>query len=77
MPTATGQLDADELARKNADEARGAQAPTQSAGSQESVIELSPFQVDASGDIGYYAENTLAAAASTPTLATSRRRSPW
>lgn len=55
-----GQLDADELARKNADEARGAQAPTQSAGSQESVIELSPFQVDASGDIGYYAENTLA-----------------
>ncbi|BET66401.1 hypothetical protein ASA1KI_13190 [Opitutales bacterium ASA1] len=35
-------------------------ASTSSGESDGNIIELSPFEVDASGDVGYYAENTLA-----------------
>lgn len=33
--------------------------PTSPAASDESVLTLSPFQVDARGDVGYLAQNTL------------------
>ncbi len=36
------------------------QTNTSSAGADDDAIELSPFQVDASNDSGYYAQNTLA-----------------
>jgi len=60
---ANGRLDPDELSAKAADDARAAGAATPasaaSAGSAPDVVELSPFQVTAAGDKGYYAANTL------------------
>jgi hypothetical protein len=56
-----GRLDPDETAAMQADQARAAQTPvTSSPSSSGDVVELNPFSVDASKDIGYYAENTLA-----------------
>jgi len=57
-----GVLDPDEIAAMQADQAKAAQTPvaTASANSGSSVVTLNPFEVDASKDIGYYAENTLA-----------------
>jgi hypothetical protein len=58
-----GRLDPDELAAKQADEARAASAVATTAGvaaaAKEEVVELSPFQVTASEDRGYAATNTL------------------
>lgn len=52
-----GVLDPDEIETMNkADNA----ASTTSTGSVDEVLQLSPFQVDASKDKGYFAENTLA-----------------
>jgi len=56
-----GVLDPDEIAAMQADQAAAGQAPvaaTGAAGNQ--TVTLNPFEVDASKDIGYYAENTLA-----------------
>ncbi len=57
-----GRLDADEIAAMQADNAKAAQTPVATASSSSSgeVVTLNPFEVDASKDIGYYAENTLA-----------------
>jgi hypothetical protein len=58
-----GRLDPDEVAAMQADDARAAQTPVASGssnGSNPDVVTLNPFEVDASKDIGYYAENTLA-----------------
>ena len=56
-----GRLDADELAAQRADETKAAQAATAnpSTESGDSVVELSPFQVNAGADKGYLASNTL------------------
>jgi outer membrane receptor for ferric coprogen and ferric-rhodotorulic acid len=54
-----GRLDPEELAAKQADEARAAAAPVATSAAQSDVVELSPFQVTES-DKGYYASNTLA-----------------
>jgi Ca-activated chloride channel family protein len=54
-----GRLDPDEIAAMQADNARAA-ARTQVASTAGDVVTLQPFEVDASRDIGYYAENTLA-----------------
>jgi outer membrane receptor protein involved in Fe transport len=48
------------LAGTSAFAQQAAPAPAASAGEQEDTIVLTPFQVDASKDTGYYAENTLA-----------------
>ncbi len=59
---ANGRLDPDELSAKAADDARAASAATSTtatSGSTPDVVELSPFQVTAAGDKGYYAANTL------------------
>ena len=54
-----GRLDPDEIATMQADNARAARTQVASnAGDQ--VVTLNPFEVDASKDIGYYAQNTLA-----------------
>lgn len=53
-----GRLDPDEIAAMDADN-RARALPT-GASDSKSVVTLSPFQVDASKDTGYYAENTLA-----------------
>ena len=56
-----GRLDADEVSALQADTARAAQTPVNSSASASGdVVTLNPFEVDASKDIGYYAENTLA-----------------
>src|ERR1700676_2737226 len=57
-----GILDPDEVAAMQADNAKAAQTPVITAPSSSSgdVVTLNPFEVDASKDIGYYAENTLA-----------------
>ena len=57
-----GRLDPDEVAAMQADNARAAQTPVASSSSNSGsdVVTLNPFEVDASKDIGYYAENTLA-----------------
>jgi outer membrane receptor for ferric coprogen and ferric-rhodotorulic acid len=56
-----GRLDPDEVATMQADNARAAQTPVASSASPSGdVVTLNPFEVDASKDIGYYAENTLA-----------------
>ena len=57
-----GRLDPDEMAVMQADNTRAAQTPvtTGSARTSNEVVTLNPFSVDASKDIGYYAENTLA-----------------
>ena len=57
-----GRLDPDEVSTMQADSARAAQTPVASgaANSSPDVVTLNPFEVDASKDIGYYAENTLA-----------------
>ena len=58
-----GKLDPDELAVMRADEARMAQAPVEqtaaSPGGGSDIVQLSPFEVDASQDHGYYASNTM------------------
>jgi hypothetical protein len=56
-----GVLDPDEVAAMQADQAKAGQTPVASASASSSgqTVELSPFEVDASKDIGYYAENTL------------------
>ena len=53
-----GRLDADELAAKQADDARASSGVTDAGG--EKAIQLTPFQVSTSKDSGYFAENTLA-----------------
>ena len=57
-----GRLDPDEVAAMQADNTRAAQTPvaTGSNNAGSDVVTLNPFEVDASKDIGYYAENTLA-----------------
>jgi hypothetical protein len=60
-----GRLDPDELSAMQAEQTRAAQTPVQDASNQAGAgegnpIVLSPFQVDASQDSGYYASNTLA-----------------
>lgn len=69
-----GRLDPDEIAAQQADNARIAQAWAAAPGrggrggaggfgrASGDVVTLSPFEVDASKDKGYYAENTLAGA---------------
>jgi hypothetical protein len=57
-----GRLDAAERAAQAADEARAAARPAAAArvgGSASDVVELSPFQVSAEADKGYFAANTL------------------
>ena len=56
-----GRLDADELAAQRADETKAAQAATANPSTEagDSVVELSPFQVNAGADKGYLASNTL------------------
>jgi outer membrane receptor protein involved in Fe transport len=54
-----GRLDAAELAAKAADDARAATAPAARAAGAGEVVELSPFQVSAEADQGYFAANTL------------------
>ncbi|HEX2851889.1 MAG TPA: TonB-dependent receptor, partial [Opitutaceae bacterium] len=57
-----GQLDANEASALDADLAKAAAAPTTgdaAPASGKDVIELSPFQVNAANDKGYYASNTL------------------
>lgn len=55
-----GRLDPAELAAQRADAARNAQAPVAAPGTGENrIVELSPFQVSAGTDKGYYASNTL------------------
>jgi outer membrane receptor protein involved in Fe transport len=55
-----GRLDENELATMRADEARAATAATAASGNAgDQVIELTPFEVNASNDKGYYASNTM------------------
>lgn len=56
-----GVLDAEEQAALRADQARTAGAVTTTApsASRDEVVELTPFQVSADADRGYYAANTL------------------
>ncbi len=56
-----GRLDPDEVAAMQADQAKAAATPvtTSATAASQEVVTLSPFQVDASKDTGYYAENTL------------------
>ncbi len=56
------RLDADEVAARQVDEARAARsvaAATPSSSSGETVVELTPFEVNASADKGYHASNTM------------------
>ncbi len=57
-----GRLDAGESAARQADQAKSGatRATTAATSTSPDVVTLSPFQVDASKDTGYYAENTLA-----------------
>ncbi|MBI5770591.1 MAG: hypothetical protein HZA93_22630 [Verrucomicrobia bacterium] len=58
-----GRLDPDELAAKQADDAKAAGAVAASAGTasgKDEVVELSPFEVNAGDDKGYAAFSTLA-----------------
>ena len=58
-----GKLDADELAALQADEAKAAgtvKSTAAAATSGDEVLQLSPFEVNASGDRGYAASNSLA-----------------
>src|SRR5471032_1025170 len=55
-----GILDPDEIAAMQADQAAAAKTPVTNAPASKDVVTLNPFAVDASKDIGYYAENTLA-----------------
>lgn len=56
-----GVMDADEIAALDAATARDANAPvTSTTPGNENVVTMSPFTVDASGDQGYSAANTLA-----------------
>lgn len=56
-----GRLDADELAARQADEAKTAKAPVVSTSAEKEnvVIELSPFEVSAAQDRGYLATNSM------------------
>jgi len=56
-----GRLDPEELAVQRADNARAAGSVSESAGSNagEKVIELTPFEVNAAADKGYYASSTM------------------
>ncbi len=54
-----GKLDPDEVATMQADQAKQTPVTTTPAATKD-VVTLNPFSVDASKDIGYYAENTLA-----------------
>jgi outer membrane receptor protein involved in Fe transport len=54
-----GQLDPSELTAMEADQAKAAAAVASEPASGKEVVELSPFQVNASDDRGYYASNTL------------------
>src|SRR5687768_1560680 len=55
-----GRLDPDELAAMRADEARAPTSATASAGtSGETIVELTPFEVSATGDKGYLASSTM------------------
>ncbi len=54
-----GKLDPDELAAKQADDAKAANVAMTKEAAKSDVVELSPFQVTES-DKGYYASNTLA-----------------
>ena len=58
-----GKLDPDELAAKQADEAKMANAATaassSSAAGDNEVVQLTPFEVNAANDKGYYASSTL------------------
>lgn len=55
-----GKLDADELATLDADRARAKpKTTTRASSSDDSVVELSPFQVNAEDNRGYLAANTL------------------
>src|SRR5882724_12001032 len=54
-----GKLDADELAAKQADDAKAASVPVASTpAAKEEVLELSPFEVSETNN-GYYARNTM------------------
>ena len=53
-----GKLDASELAALQAAEGKPVAAPTK-AGAGSEVLELTPFEVNAGSDKGYYASNTL------------------
>jgi hypothetical protein len=57
-----GKLDPDEVAAMQADQAKAAVTPvkTSATATDQDVIALSPFEVDATRETGYYAENTLA-----------------
>lgn len=61
-----GRLDPTELATKAADDARAAQAPVttatpaDAAATGDSVVQMSPFEVNSGDDRGYAASNTLA-----------------
>ena len=55
-----GKLDPDELAVMEADKAKAAKAVTTTTSApDDKVVELSPFEVNAGGDKGYYASSTL------------------
>ena len=55
-----GKLDPDELAAMQADEAKAAKAVTTAAAAQDhEVVQLTPFEVNAGNDKGYYASSTL------------------
>ncbi len=58
-----GRLDADELAAQRADEARAASVlaanPSAAPAGNDAVVALSPFEVSAESDKGYFAANTL------------------
>jgi hypothetical protein len=56
-----GVLDPTELAAQRAAEARATASVTDAAGNNtgDKIVELTPFEVNASGDKGYYASNTM------------------
>ena len=54
-----GKLDTDELAALQADEAKAAQAGAAAAAESKEIIELTPFEVNAVDDKGYYASTTM------------------
>ncbi len=55
-----GVLDPDEQAAMNADNATATTSSSGTSSGSGEIIQLSPFQVDATKDRGYFAENTLA-----------------
>ena len=54
-----GVLDPNELAALQADVAKSAAPTTATTAAQGDVVQLTPFEVSASGDVGYLASNTL------------------